>query len=239
MIVVSSILIILLLSIYLIERKQLKKETKKKLLLTLFVVLLTNIISFSPIALILVLIVITLIYSWKEIDKKTKKKIYITCTIVFTLTLLLFIVTPRYLYYRVLYLDDRVKINAKIYIDEEIIDIDDDLVTINGEGVGRKYINNSDGGLKISFKGNEKTNYHINMKTEYYHNDYYIDLLLQHWNWWDINRIDVVINIDTKENTISYSVENRFISEEKNYTEDVLTLSETQELSAINKLFLG
>ncbi|MBR4671967.1 MAG: hypothetical protein IKO78_02045 [Bacilli bacterium] len=239
MIVVSSILIILLLSIYLIERKQLKKETKKKLLLTLFVVLLTNIISFSPIALILVLIVIILIYSWKEINEKTKKKIYKICAITLGITLLFFILTPRWLYYRVLYLDDRVKITAKIYVDGEQMNIDEDFVTIGGKGIGKKHISSGDDGIKISFKGNEYENYHINMKIEPYHNDYYIDLLLQHWNWWDINRIDVVINIDTKENTISYSVENRFISEEKNYTEDVLTLSETKELSTINKLFLG
>ncbi len=239
MIVVSSILIILLLLIYLIERKQLKKETKKILLLTLFIVLITNIISLSPAALISILIVITLIYSWKEIDKKTKKKIYITCTIVFTLTLLLFIVTPRYLYYRVLYLDDRVKINAKIYIDEEMVDIDDDLVTISGDGVGRKYINNSDGGLKISFKGNEKTNYHINIKTTSEHKDYYIDLVLQHWNWWDVDRINVEIKIDTRENTISYSIENKFISEEKNYKEDTIEETNIKELSTINEIYIG
>ena len=239
MIVVSFILIIFLLSIYLIERKQLKKETKKKLLLTLFVVLLTNIISFSPIALILVLIVTILIYSWKEINKKTKKNIYKICAITLGIILLFFIFTPRWLYYRVLYIDDRVKITAKIYVDGEKMNIDEDLVTISGKGIGKKHVSSGDDEIKISFKGNEYENYHINMKTEAHHNDYYIDLLLQHWNWWDINRIDVVINIDTKENTISYSVENRFISEEKNYTEDVLTLSETKELSKVNKLFLG
>ena len=120
-----------------------------------------------------------------------------------------------------------------------MVDIDDDLVTISGDGVGRKYINNSDGGLKISFKGNEKTNYHINIKTTSEHKDYYIDLVLQHWNWWDVDRINVEIKIDTRENTISYSIENKFISEEKNYKEDTIEETNIKELSTINEIYIG
>lgn len=237
MLVISSILIFLLLLIIIFTRKQVEKNTKIWILITSILLILLNYLffGFNPIEILLILIVLTYIFIRRQINKKTKKEIYITCSIVLLVIISLFIFTPRKWYYRLLYLEDRVKITTNIYVDGKKIEIDKDSIKIRGEGVGKKHITNNKDGFTISFKGNEYGNYHIDMSA----NNYNFDLVLQHWNWWDINKINVEIKIDTKENTYTYSVTNKFISEYKGYREDINTITDKEELSEQNKFYLG
>ena len=124
--------------------------------------------------------------------------------------------------------EDRVKISTKIYIDDELVDVNQEKIKISGDGIGKKSISTDGEYLKISFKGNKYSNYDIDL----YADDYRIKIVLHHWNWWDINRIN------TKENTISYFITNNFISEGKEYTEDEVVISDTKELSEINKIVI-
>ncbi len=191
--------------------------------------------EFNPIEILIFLILIIYIFIRTEIDKKRKKDIYIICSIFLFVIISLFIFTPRKWYYRLLYLEDRVKVTTNIYVDGEKVDIDKNSIKITGEGVGKKHITDNKEGFTISFRGKEYDNYHIYMNAD----DYDFDLLLQHWNWWDINRINLEININTKENTITYSVKNKFISEQKDYREDINSLKETKELSKTNEIYLS
>lgn len=237
MFVISSFLIFILLFIIISSRKQVKKNTKILTLLTSILIILLNYLffEFNPIELLLILILTIYIFIRKEIIYNTKKNIFITSSFVALIIVLLLILTPRWGYYRFLYLEDRVKITTNIYVDGEKVDIDKESIKISGEGVGKKHIKNNKDGLFISFKGNEYENYHIELSA----NNYNFDLILQHWNWWDINRINLEIKIDTKENTITYSVINKFISENKGYTEDENIIKETEQLSEMNEIFLG
>lgn len=130
--------------------------------------------------------------------------------------------------------EDRVKKSTKIYIDDELVDVNQEKIKISGDGIGKKSISTDGEYLKISFKGNKYSNYDIDL----YADDYRIKIVLHHWNWWDINRINTEIRINTKENTISYFITNNFISEGKEYTEDEVVISDTKELSEINKIVI-
>ena len=165
------------------------------------------------------------------------KKLLIALIIIFVIIIvlpiiLLVISKPRWFYYRYMFHEDRVKISTKIYIDDELIDINQEKIKISGDGIGKKSISKDGNNLNISFKGNKYSNYDIDL----YAKDYKIKIVLNHWNWWDINRINAEIRINTKENTISYNVTNKFISEEKEYTEDEVVISDTKELSEINTI---
>ena len=166
------------------------------------------------------------------------KKILIALIIIFVIIvlpiILLVISKPRWFYYRYMFSEDRVKISTKIYIDDELVDVNQEKIKISGNGIGKKSISTDGEYLNISFKGNKYSNYDIDL----YANDYRIKIEVHHWNWWDINRINTEIRINTKENTISYFITNNFISEGKEYTEDEVVISDTKELSEINNIVI-
>ena len=170
--------------------------------------------------------------------KKNKKKfliaVAITLAIISLIYLIIYFFVPG-LFYRILYFDDRVKITTNIYVDEEKVEVDKDSIKISGDGVGRKHISNNEKILKLSFKGREYSRYRIYLKAK----DYNFAIVISHFNWWDIFKIDLRIDINTKQNTITYYSTNKFISESKGYKEDIIETNETKELQELNEVWIN
>ena len=236
MIVLSLILLFFLILIFIFCRKQISNKTKAILLITYIISLFINILllKIKFIYYLLFLILLTFIIIWHEIKKKTKKDILITSSIIFLLIVSLYTFSPRVIYYKFLYLDDRVKITTSVYVDGKKVEIDNDSLTIKGEGIGTISSYNSKNGYYISFSGSEYSNYDINMKAD----NYFFEITIAHWNWWDIFKIDLIINIDIKENTINYISKKYFIDEEHNYTKHIIERSETKSIEQSNKYWI-
>lgn len=237
MIVLSLIFLFFLILILIFCRKQISKKTKAILLITYIPSFFINflLLKIKFFYFLLFLILLTFIIIWHEIKKKTKKDILITSSIILIFIVLLYTFSPRLIYYKFLYLDDRVKITTSVYVDGQKIEIDNDSLTIKGEGIGTISSYNSKNGYYISFAGSEYSNYDINMKA----NDYVFEITIAHWNWWDIFKIDLIINIDTEEGTITYTSKNYFIDENSDYIEQISEKNETKPIEKKNKYWIS
>lgn len=171
------------------------------------------------------------------IRKKEKNKIIFPIAIILTMITSIYLVTYFFvpgLFYRLFYFEDRVKITTNIYVDNEKVEIDKNSIEITGDGVGKTHLNDTDKGFKISFKGNQHSRYKIDLKAK----DYNFNIMISHFNWWDVFSIDLRIDIDTKDNKITYSISNKYISEDKGYREDTIKETKTKELSEINEIWI-
>lgn len=236
-ILISFIVFCLLILVLNFTRKEIDKKTKLYIFISYIIALLLSclLLSLNPILLLLILIILTFAFAVKGISKKTKKKIYISFIVTIILLVSLFMFTPRWLYYRILYFDDRVKITTNIFIDGEKIEFDKKSLEISGKGTGTIHLDNNKNGFNISFKGSEYENYDIHFKVQ----EYNFDLTIAHWNWWDVFRINLEIYINTNENTISYKSTNRFIDENTGYKENIVTDNDTKNIEEINKIWIN
>lgn len=175
------------------------------------------------------------------------KKVFISICAVF---LALFIIVcvqngvelfqSSYFYYRA-YKDDRITINLTATIDGKQIKVDDiEAKTAYydgseeyqiGDGISVK---DNDNTVTFSIKANDYGDYHINVNMCGYN----FMLEAYQWNWWDIQNINLYIDIDTKKKEYTTFEEYSHISEECNVVKES-DPKEIYEISEVNYISVG
>lgn len=157
-----------------------------------------------------------------------KKKIFISITSLFLVAILAICIifkTDNHLYYY-FYTAPRVIINLHINIDGE------DVIASPDETANKNIDYEEDMDIISDIKFETKANYSVlSLKNVTYGpfsvpltiND--IDLILQGYlfNSWDVQHINLYVEIDTENQTVSHSEMYTFISEEDGYTEKSVT----------------
>lgn len=158
-----------------------------------------------------------------------KNLLFMFLAILFIIAVLLIGIGPKQFYYKVLYFGDRIKVNTSVYIDGEKKEIDKNSIEIAGEGIGKKTINVKDNNFDISFKGNKYSLYTIDFKV----GDYSFRIGMVHFNWWDINKYNVTINVDSEKKTVSYHSKATYL-DSKTAEEDSYVIEDSDKLDEIN-----
>ena len=138
-----------------------------------------------------------------------KNIIVMILSVIFLISIVVIALGPKGFYYKVLYFGDRIKVKTSVLIDGKEVEVDKDSINIQGSGVGKKTIKIDNNDMDISFKGNEYSLYTVDFTA----GEYNFRIGIAHFDWWDINTFDVDINVDTKENKVSFKSNGKFIDE--------------------------
>ncbi|MCM1113981.1 MAG: hypothetical protein NC397_00635 [Clostridium sp.] len=179
------------------------------------------------------------------------KKILISVISVLTAVCIgvyIFSYVSKWSYYRMHYYGDRITVNLYVTIDGEPVKTEDIQVRMSNEiYVDNVYASkdNEENTIKVTDNG-EYTSFSV--KADSY-GDYnmYADiagcafhLFAYQWNWWDVQRCNLYIDIDTKRNEFKVSETYSHISEEDGYKKIECSEPETvNEISAVNYITVG
>lgn len=163
-----------------------------------------------------------------------KNIIIMILSIIFLITIIVIGIGPKELYYKVFYFKDRINISTKVYIDGEEVEIDKDSIVVEGNDVGKKTINIDNNTLDISYKGKQFSLYTIDFKA----GEYTFRIGMAHYNWWDVFKFNIVVNVDTKNKTVTYDSVGTHISEDT-WEEIEYDVSDKNNIEDINVIAIG
>ena len=132
----------------------------------------------------------------------------------------------KWWFYHLWYFGDRITINLTVEIDDksEYVISENDKASIQSSESIR--VKDCGGKYKISIPAHSYGDYEINFNID----SVSITLQLYQFNWWDVQKIDLNIKMDTNSNTIYYRVKHISLTEEGYkttcYYDDEITLDE-------------
>ena len=170
-----------------------------------------------------------------------RKKVIISITGIFLIFCILFCVFLyendlfSYMHYRH-YKDDRITINLTATIDGELIKSDKIKSDVTSDSFSENtvLIKDKDNCVELSVKAGEYGEYLISTEIC----DYHFDFRAMQWNWWDVQNINLTVDIDTKKNEYTTYEEYSHISEEGNVVIESEP-KETYEISDTNYISVG
>ncbi|MDE6110433.1 MAG: hypothetical protein K2F65_00820, partial [Eubacterium sp.] len=134
------------------------------------------------------------------------------------------------------YKGDRITINITATIDGEFIESDNikSYVTSDGNSEKTVLIKDNDDSVMLSVKAGEYGEYLVNTEICNYH---FVFRAMQ-WNWWDVQNINLSVDIDTEKKEYTTFEEYSHISEEGNVVQ-ASEPKETYEITDINHINVG
>ena len=110
------------------------------------------------------------------------------------------------IYYRLWYFDNRLTVNCLIKVDGKIAPIDKESVTASEEIT----VDEINGKTLLSMKGSAYGAHEM----KYTVSGIPVCIRLFQWNWWDVQNIDLTVEIDTVNKIIAYSAIHSHLSED-------------------------
>lgn len=124
--------------------------------------------------------------------------------------LILFIFCCKPLYYR-LYLGDRITGNIKVIIDNEVHYIENNDIAFSESG---KVAENKDGSANIKIHAGKYGKYALNIDDII--TDVPVNIGFIQGNWWEVQRFEITVSVDTVHHLITYSGYSINLTESKN-----------------------
>lgn len=183
---------------------------------------------------------------YEVIITSKRKKIFISVIAFFMAVLsAIMIVGGKWVYYRI-YPWDRITVKIHATVDDKAVSKEqisvfdmDELFTqddVEYKKGNELKIKTCDDFYKFSVKGDCYGNYHFLFVVDSYH----FRLDAYQWNWWDVQDIDLYIDIKSDDNTYTFYQKNSYISEEFGYIKSYeSTNPETLSIAKENTIFIG
>ena len=163
-----------------------------------------------------------------------KNLIILFFAILFLAAVVVIGIGPKELYYKVFYYKNRINVNATILVDGKEVEIDKESIKIEGKETGNQKININKNNIDVSFKGKQYSLYTIDFKA----GEYTFRIGMAHYNWWDVFKFNIVVNVDTKNKTVTYDSVGTHISEDT-WEEIEYDVSDKNNIEDINVIAIG
>lgn len=160
-----------------------------------------------------------------------KKNKFLWVTGIFIIILIIMCVVHKPFYYRV-YLGDRIKGSVSVKIDDEVYPLGEDKITLSDSG---KITVNDNGTAEISFRAGRYGSYKFNILALSEEKPVTVDCF-QH-DWWNVQRFELSVAIDTVGNTITYTGNYSVISEDGNTIYESINRKQSMTDESLNILW--
>ena len=134
-------------------------------------------------------------------------------------------------YYRV-YLGDRIKGSVSVEIDDEVYPLREDKIKLLDSG---KITVNDNGTAEISFRAGRYGSYKFNILALSGENPITVNCF-QH-DWWNVQRFELLVKIDTVSNTISYTGNYSVISKDGRKIYESINKKQSLKDESLNTLW--
>lgn len=124
-------------------------------------------------------------------------------------------VTNKDWYFRLLYFGNRQTINIVVIVDGKTLRPNKESLNLTCQTCDDKININTNNNLEISFRANEKNVYELDFSID----EYNFKLRIPHFTWWDVNKHNLEINIDTINKLAKYHFATTYLDDNGNKKE--------------------